>query len=93
MIPHFRKETKGMIQMSFTIPLRNLDISMGLSDISQDLPGGLWSPVVAARGKADTQGHLRWHQKAKLKQLNPSEKVACSLGSTDCLFFTGYIGS
>lgn len=40
---------------------------------------------MAAGGKADTQGHLRWHQKAKLKQLNPSEKVVCSLGFTDCV--------
>lgn len=31
------KKTQGMIQMSFTMPLRNLDISIGLSDMSQDL--------------------------------------------------------
>lgn len=48
---------------------------------------------MAAEGKADTQEHLGWNQKAKLEQLNPSEKVAGSLGSTDCLFFTGCIGS
>lgn len=48
---------------------------------------------MAAEGKADIQGHLGWHQKAELKELNPSEKVAGSLGSSDCLFFTGYIGS
>ena len=39
MIQFSPKETKGMIQMSFTMPLSNLDISMGLPDMSQDLQG------------------------------------------------------
>jgi len=61
MIQFFPKETKGMIQMSFPMPLRSLDISMGLSDMSLCLQGtsGLRLPVVAAGGKVDTQGHLR----------------------------------
>lgn len=37
MIQFSPKETEGMIQMSFTMPLRNLNISMGLPDKSQDL--------------------------------------------------------
>lgn len=48
---------------------------------------------MTAGSKTDTQGHLRWHQKAKLKaKLNPFENVSCSLGTTVCLFFAGYIG-
>lgn len=39
MIQFSPKETEGMIQISFTMPLRNLDISTGLSDKSQDLHG------------------------------------------------------
>lgn len=39
MIQSSPKKTQGMIQMSFTMPLRNLDISTGLSDVSQDLQG------------------------------------------------------